>query len=113
MKTKMAMDLVTTVDEKVEDATEFIMEMRSESESLVARAKTGDIRADCKKVSDAFRFSDPMSRESLASVEVEIKVHYRLFEEAVAESDPDLAHLEAEELQALIAERNSKCKLMK
>lgn len=113
-KAKMAIDVVASVDEKVEKATAFIYEMREESESLFARAKADDAKAPiCKKVRDAFKFSDPMSNADLASVEADIKTHFDLLKKAIAEGKMDVATSESEELLALISERNSKCKRLK
>lgn len=113
-KAKMAIDVVASVDEKVEKATAFIYEMREESESLFARAKADDAKAlICKKVRDAFKFSDPMSNADLASVEADIKTHFDLLKKAIAEGKMDVATSESEELLALISERNSKCKRLK
>ena len=113
-KAKMAIDIVTEADTKVEKATAFIYEMREESESLFARAKADDAKAViCKKVRDAFKFSDPMSNVELASVEAGIKEHFDLLSDAILESNLDVANSEAEELLALIAERNNKCKKLK
>ena len=46
--------LVKEVDKKIETATAFIYEMREESESVFARAKTDEVKAASKKVRDAF-----------------------------------------------------------
>ena len=114
VKAKIAVDAVVDVDEKVEKATAFIYEMREESESLCAREKADDAKAAiCKKVRDAFKFSDPMSNADLASVEGEIKTHFNLLKKAITEGKMDVATSESEELLALISERNNKCKKSK
>ena len=114
VKAKIAVDAVVDVDEKVEKATAFIYEMREESESLFAREKADDAKAAiCKKVRDAFKFSDPMSNADLASVEGEIKTHFNLLKKAITEGKMDVATSESEELLALISERNNKCKKSK
>ena len=113
-KAKIAIDVVASVDEKVEKATAFIYEMREESESLFARAKADDAKAPiCKKVRDAFKFSDPMSNADLASVEADIKTHFDLLKKAIADGKMDVATSESEELLALISERNNTCKRLK
>jgi hypothetical protein len=113
-KAKMAIDVVASVDEKVEKATAFIYEMREESESLFARAKADDDKAViCKKVRDAFKFSDPMSNAELASVEADIKTHFVLLKKAIADGKMDVATSESEEVLALISERNNTCKRLK
>lgn len=114
VKAKMAINLVVDVDKKIETATAFIYEMRKESESLFTRVKTEDAKAAiCKKVYEAFKFSDPMSSAELASVESDIKTHFDSFENAVKEENIDVASLEAEEILALISERNNNCKRLK
>ena len=113
VKAKIAVDAVLSVDEKVEKATAFIYEMREESESVFARAKTDEVKAASKKVRDAFKYSDPMSHEGLASVEVEIKNHFEAFSKAISEGKTDVVASESDELLASIAERNNKCKKLK
>ena len=113
-KAKMAIDVVENVDEKVEKATAFIYEMREESESLFVRAKADEAKAViCKKVRDAFKFSDPMSKSDLDAVEAEIKTHFDLLKKAIIEGKMDVATAESAELLALISERNNKCKKLK
>ena len=113
-KAKIAIDVVANVDEKVEKATAFIYEMREESESLFVRAKADEAKAViCKKVRDAFKFSDPMSKSDLDAVEAEIKTHFELLKKAIVEGKMDVATAESDELLALISERNNKCKKLK
>ena len=114
VKAKIAVDAVVSVDEKVEKANAFIYEMREASESLFARAKAADDKAViCKKVRDAFKFSDPMSNTELASIEADIKTHFDLLKKAIADGKMDVATSESEKLLALISERNNKCKRLK
>ena len=112
-KAKLAIDIVRSVDDKVEKATSFIYDMREDSDALFARAKDDTVKALCKKVRDAFKFSDPMSKAGLNDIEAEIKTHYDLFNEAVRNNNVGVATTEAEEVLSLISERNSKCKRMK
>lgn len=113
VKAKIAIDTVATVDEKIEKATSFIYDMRDASESLLARAKTDETKEICKKVRDAFKYSDPMSNALLTTVEEEIKTHFDLLKKAVVEKNSEVIASESEETLALIAERNNKCKRLK
>ena len=112
-KAKLAVDYVSSIDEKVEKATSFTYGMREESESLFSTAKDEETKAICKKVCDAFRFSDPMSKASLNDIETEIKNHFELLKSAVRESKVDVVKAEAEEIISLVADRNNKCKRTK
>ena len=113
LKAKIAIDLVVGVDEKVEKATAFIYEMREASESLLIGAKFDDVKSVCKKVRDAFKFSDPMSKAELASIESEIKTHFECLKKATVDGNVEVVSSESEELLVLIAERNNKCKKLK
>ena len=112
-KAKIAIEAVANVDVKVEQATVFTYEMREESESLLARAKTDDAKVACTKVRDAFKYSDPMSNAALGSVEYEIRIRFDFLRKALAEGKKDAIVAESEELLALISERNNKCKRLK
>lgn len=112
-KAKMAVDYVSHIDQKVEKATSFTYDMREESEAVLARAKDDETKAICKKVRDAFKFSDPMTKAALDDIEAEIKNHFDNFKAAIREGKIDEATSKSEELLALISERNSKCKRMK
>ena len=112
-KATMAVGLVESVDAKVEKATAFIYDMREESESLMARAKTDDVKAICKKVRDAFKYCDPMSKAELEPIESVIRTHFDLLQKAIGEENTDAVTSESDELLALINERNNKCKRLK
>ena len=113
LKAKIAVDLVTSVDGRVETATSFVYQMREESESLLARAAADEVKAICKRVRDAFKYSDPMSHAELAGLEGDIQESFALLKEAIAENKLGTAASECEELLALISERNNRCKNLK
>ena len=112
-KVRMAVEIIAHIDEKVKNATAFIYDMRAESESLIARAKTDEAKAICKKISDAFKYSDPMSKEELASIDYEIRTSFDLLKLALKEDQMTGVESESEELLALMTERNNKCKRLK
>lgn len=113
VKAKVAVDTVVGVDEKIEKATAFICDMREESESLLAIAKSDEVKAICKKICDAFKYSDPMSNEALTIVEKEIQTHFDLLKKGVTEGKAEVVASELEKIFALLAERNNKCKRLK
>ncbi len=113
VKAKIAVDAVVAVDEKVETKTAFIYDMREKSESLLAMAKSDEVKAICKKVRDAFKYSDPLSNEGLATIETNIKERYLFFVKAITENNIEVIMTESDELLTLISERNNKCKRLK
>lgn len=112
VKAQAAATLVSEVGEKVKTQTAFIKTMTVEAASLVARAKSEETKAACKKVYEAFRYSDPMSTPALAKTDARIKTAFDSFKTAVL-SDADTAGNLADECCKLVTERANKCKLYK
>lgn len=112
VKAQAAATLVSEVGEKVKTQTAFIKTMTVEAASLVARAKSEETKAACKKVYEAFRYSDPMSTPALAETDARIKTAFDSFKTAVL-SDADTAGNLADECCKLVTERANKCKLYK
>lgn len=112
VKAQAAATLVSEVGEKVKTQTAFIKTMTVEADSLIARAKSDETQAACKKVYEAFRYSDPMSTPALAETDAQIKTVFDSFKTAVL-SDADTAGNLADECCKLVTERADKCKLYK
>ena len=112
VKAQAAATLVSEVGEKVKTQTAFIKTMTVEADSLIARAKSDETKAACKKVYEAFRYSDPMSTPALAETDAQIKTVFDSFKTAVL-SDADTAGNLADECCKLVTERADKCKLYK
>ena len=113
VKASTAIDVVSAVDEKIKTQTLFIKSLTVDAESLVARAKSDAAKAECKKVYEAVRYSDPMCHEALASVESEITVKFAKLTEAVAADEAEQIADLATELVILIGDRNKKCRMPK
>lgn len=112
-KANMAADIVDELDQKVKDKTFFIKSLTVDADTLMASAKTEEIKAECKKVYEAIRYSDPMCNEALASIESAINVKFAELSEAVKINDNEKVIENAKELIILVDDRNKKCKLMK
>lgn len=112
-KTKLAVDTVSEIDKKIKVQTFFIKSLTVDADGLVARAKSDAVKAECKKVYEAVRYSDPMSNDALASVESQITVKFATLADVVAADDAAAAEEIAKELIILVNDRNKKCKLLK
>lgn len=112
-KAAVAIAVVGGIDDKIKAQTLFIKSLTVDAESLMARAKTEAIKAECKNVYEAVRYSDPMSHEALASVESEITLKFATLAEAVIAENNETVSKVAEELVVLLGDRNKKCKLLK
>ena len=113
IKASAVVDIVSSIDEKAKESTFFIKSLTVDAESLMSRAKSETIKAECKKVYEAVRYSDPMSNGALVSIESEITIKFSNFSDAVVSDKFNIVSECATELVILIDERNKKCKLLK
>ena len=113
IKASVAADLVSEIDDKVKTKTFFIKSLTVDAESLVARAKNETIKAECKKVYEAVRYSDPMSNDALVPIESDIAIKFSKLSEAVVSEDSEVAVTLADEIIILLGDRNKKCRLLK
>ena len=56
-----------------------------DADTLMAQAKSDGVKAECRKVYEAIRYSDPMSNDALASVEGKISAKFAELSAKVAE----------------------------
>ena len=91
----------------------FIKSLTVDAESLIARAKSETLKAECKKVYEAVRYSDPMSNGALASIENDITIKFSKLSEAVVSDDSEAVVTLADEIIILLGDRNKKCRLLK
>ena len=113
IKASAAVDIVSEIDDKISTKTFFIKSLTVDAERLISRAKNENIKAECKKVYEAVRYSDPMSSDALASIESEITIKFSRFSEAVTAEDLETVVKLADEIIILLGDRNKKYKLLK
>ena len=113
IKASAAVDIVSKIDDKVKTKAFFTKSLTVDAESLIARAKNETIKAECKKVYEAVRYSDPMNNNALASIESDITIKFSKFFEAVVSEDSETVVTLADEIIILLGDRNKKCKLLK
>lgn len=104
---------VARIDEKVKAQTFFIKSLTVDADTLMARAKSDAVKAECKKVYEAIRYSDPMSDAVLTGIESQITLKFAQFSEIVAGDDVQNVMELAKELLVLLNDRNSKSRLLK
>lgn len=113
MKADVAADAVSEIDKKIKAKTFFIKSLTIDAEGLLARATTDEIKAECKKVYEAVRYSDPMSDETLATTESQITLQFAELTAAVTNNNLETVKKTANEVIILVDDRNKKCRLMK
>ena len=111
LKANFVSEEVAKIDEKIKADTFFIKNLTVDAESLISKASTDEAKVEATKVYEAIRYSDPMSNDALASLESEITIKFKAFENAVVSG---IACAEtANELLILVEERNKKVKVLK
>lgn len=113
VKATAAIDEIERVGKNVKAKTFFIKSLTVDAETLMVQAKSDTIKAECKKVYEIIRYSDPVSNDALASLEAQISIQFATLAEAVEADDTDLVKATAYNLSVLLADRNKKCKLLK
>lgn len=113
LKAAAAAEIVEQIDEKVKVQTAFIRDLTVDASTLVTRAKSEPVKAACKKVYEAVRYSDPMTSGALTDVENRIKTEFDAFTDAVLSDNADAINASAGELLSLLTERNKTCKANK
>jgi hypothetical protein len=113
VKATAAIDEVERIDEKIKVQTFFIKALSVDADTLMASAKSDSVKAECKKVYEAIRYSDPMSNNVLEPIEDQIAIKFGEFANVVKANDEASVKDLANELIILVADRNKKCKLLK
>lgn len=110
---KSTADTVSDVDDKIKKKTSFIKGITLDAELLMSSAGNDEIKAEIKKVYEAFRFSDPMSSDALNDVEDRIQNQFNLLQEVVITENTEKVSQVSKDLLNLIDYRNKKCKISK
>ena len=113
VKATAAIDEIERIDTKVKTQTFFIKSLTVDANTLMTSAKSEAVKAECKKVYEAIRYSDPMSHDALSSVESQIIIKFTEFSDVVKADNTEKVAEIANEVIILIGDRNKKCKLLK
>lgn len=113
LKATAAVAEVERIDSKIKVQTSFIKMLTIDADTLMAQAKSDAVKAECRKVYEAIRYSDPMSSDALASIERQIRDTFTEFSAAVKADDFTSVTEIANEIVVLIGDRNKKCKVLK
>lgn len=113
IKASAAIDEVEKLDASVRTQTILVKSLTVDADTLVASAKSEAVKAECRKVYEAIRYSDPVSSNALAALDGQIAAKFAELSVAVEADDTQKAAEIANRLIILIGDRNKKCKLLK
>lgn len=112
-KANFAANLIEEKDAQIKTQTFFIRSLTVDADTLMAKATSEAMKAECKKVYEAVRYSDPMSHDALSAAESQITLKFAALSEAVESKDEAAVATLARETVILVEDRNKKCKLLK
>ena len=87
--------------------------MQSMARSLVSQCGDPALRAELEKLSEALRYSDPVSSDAVTEAEAELKGLLDELQKAVVEQAYGAAGTLCRQAAAVLGERNRPCKLNK
>ena len=87
--------------------------LQSRAAALVSRCEDAELKADAQKLSNAFRYSDPVTNDATKDAEHELSACMDELERAMLDNDAESAKVLMKRTAAQLAERNRLCKLNK
>ena len=106
-------DEVERQDAQLKTDVAAMRALQSRSTALVSRCEDAALKADAQKLSDAFRYSDPVTNAATKDIEHELSACMDELEQAVLDNDTENARTLIKRTGAQLAERNRLCKLNK
>lgn len=103
----LSKNIIRATEANVQTKVSFVKKIQSDMEILASEEMNPEIKNALNQLAEDIRYSDPMSDESLRTLEVEIEEKIAKFRE-FAEKENSIR-----EIRLLIAERNNKVKLLK
>ena len=97
----------------IRNKTTFIRDLTVDVEYLTACAGSEGVKAECARLGDAVRFSDPKSDKKLEPIEEKILVQKTSLVEAIEAEDEELVKTIVDNILALLVHRNQMCKAIK
>lgn len=104
---------IDQVHQKVQKKTQYIALLQAEAQTLCAKCSDPAVQAQCQKLAEAIRFSDPMSNDLLSALEQQLSATVAACSTALDMGNYELAGNLCEKAMVQLAERNAKCKALK
>ena len=111
--TDMTRDEIERQDIQIKRDVSKMRELQSLGNSLVRQCDDAAAKAELQKLSDALRFSDPVSSDATAASEAELKRLLTELQTALFDGDTSGSAGLCKQAQTVLAERNRICKLNK
>ena len=109
----MMRDEVERQDAQLKKDVSAMRAMQSKANALVNQCDKPELKTELEKLSEDFRFSDPVSGEALADIEASLSACLDELQRSLTDGDMDSAAVLCRRAEATLTERNRLCKLNK
>lgn len=106
-------DEIERQDTELKKNAETMRALQSKVAAIAGQGVGMSAEKELKKLAEEFRFSDPVSTESLGEIENELCTSIDLLQQAVIDGDNDNTVVICRKVSLALAERNRLCKLGK
>lgn len=113
IKVRGTEQLVSESEQSVKENTAFIRGLQSETEQLKEMAGSAVKRKAAGLLYEAVRYSDPVSNDGLAEIEMQIRQEYKALKALTDTQDDKKFEEQADKVIQLVRLRSSQCKVHK
>lgn len=107
-----ARDVITQQESEDKARQKNVKRFRLDMESIVDKCSDAELKKKLAKLSEEFKYSDPVSNDELAEIENRITDEIAVLDGLVC-SDAAAASEKTDEIARMLADRNRRCKAMK
>jgi len=111
--TKNTRDMVEEIDQKNEVDTQTIIYFQLNIDGIIDDCEDPSIKEKLLRLSDQFKFSDPVSNDATKDIELQIEQEIQILKELIYNSDNDSVSEKVKVVSSLLAERNRICQASK
>ena len=111
--TETMRDEIAKQDKKLKNSVFAMRELQSVSSTLVNQSSDAELKGMLKKLTDEFRYSDPISSDKTSDLEEDMKIRIKDLQQAIADGDTAGAKALCEKLLGCLKERNRICSVNK
>ncbi len=110
--TDNARDIITEQQAQTQASVKQMKMFRLDMQYIVDICADAELKKPLEKLSDDFKYSDPVSSEEISGIEENLRLQVKELS-ALVNSDKELAKKKIDEVSVLLADRNRRCKELK
>lgn len=109
MGAETVVDTIQSQDQKLKQDVRFMRELQSKVNQMAAQCSLPEVKQFCENV----RYSDPVSSEALAEIDLDLSAAVDNLQSAIVDGDNIAIRQLAQKADNILSERNRLCKLNK